>query len=419
MLKVVHDADASNENGTAGGSLLDEIVREGARAMLAAALRAEVAAYIDAHAGEVDANGYRLVVRNGYHGEREVLTAAGAVPVKAPRVNDKRVDAETGQRRRFCSAILPAWARKSPQVAEVLPLLYLHGLSSSDFGPALEQFLGSAAGLSAATITRLTAQWQDDAEAFTKRSLADIDYVYVWVDGIHLKVRLEQDKVCLLVIIGVRAEGRKELVALADGFRESSQSWADLLRSCRRRGMTAPVLAVGDGALGFWKAVREVFPDTREQRCWFHVSSNVLAALPKSAHPGAKSALAQIYNAEDKDQALKAVKAFEADYGAKWPKAVAKITEHIDVLLAFYDYPAEHWIHLRTTNPSRPSPPSGCASGSPRDPAREPPESRWRSSSSSPHKPAGVPSTPPTSWLWFAREPASRRASSSNDPTNQ
>ena len=184
MLKVVHDAVASNENGTAGGSLLDEIVRDGARAMLAAALRVEVAADIDAHVGEVDENGYRLVVRNGYHGKREVLTAAGAVAVRAPRVNDKRIDVETGERRRFCSAILPAWARKSPQVAEVLPLLYLHGLSSSDFGPALEQFLGSAAGLSAATITRLTAQWQDDAEAFNKRSLADVDYVYVWVDGI-------------------------------------------------------------------------------------------------------------------------------------------------------------------------------------------------------------------------------------------
>ncbi len=351
MLKVVHDAVASNENATAGGSLLDEIVRDGARAMLAAALQAEVAAYIDAHVGEVDETGHRLVVRNGYHQPREVVTAAGAVGVRAPRVNDKRIDAETGERRRFSSAILPAWARKSPQVAEVLPLLYLHRLSSNDFGPALEQFLGSAAGLSAAPITRLTAQWQDDAEAFTKRSLAGSDYVYVWVDGIHLKVRLEADKVCLLVIIGVRADGTKELVALADGFRESSQSWADLLRSCRRRGTTAPVLAVGDGALGFWKALREVFPDTREQRCWFHVSSNVLAALPKSAHPGAKAALAEIHNAEDGDHALKAVNAFEADYGAKWPKAVARITEHIDVLLAFYDYPAEHWIHLRTTNP--------------------------------------------------------------------
>ena len=420
MRKVVHDADASSENGTAGGSLLDEIVRDGARAMLAAALAAEVAAYIDAYAGEVDQDGYRLVVRNGYHGEREVLTAAGAVPVRAPRVNDKRVDPDSGERQRFSSAILPAWARKSPQMAEVLPLLYLHGLSSSEFGPALEQFLGLAAGLSAATITRLTAQWQDDAAAFTKRSLKDTDYVYVWVDGIHLKVRLEPDKVCLLVMIGVRADGTKELVALADGFRESSQSWADLLRSCRRRGMTAPVLAVGDGALGFWKAVREVFPDTREQRCWFHVSSNVLAALPKSTHPGAKAALAEIYNAEDHDHALTAVKAFEADYGAKWPKAVAKITEHVDVLLAFYDYPAEHWIHLSTTNPIQSTFATvRCGSESPKVPAREPPESRWRSSSSSPHKPAGAPSMPRTSSLWSVPEPDSRRANSSNDPTNQ
>lgn len=334
-----------------GGSLLDEIVRDGARAMLAAALQAEVAAYIDAHAHEVDENGRRLVVRNGYHRQREVATAAGAVPVRAPRVNDKRIDPATGQRKRFSSAILPAWARKSPGVAEVLPLLYLHGLSSGDFVPALEQFCGSAAGLSPATITRLTGQWQDEAAAFAKRSLAGTDYVYVWVDGIHLKVRLDQDKVCLLVMIGVRADGTKELVALTDGFRESSQSWADLLRDCKRRGMRAPVLAVGDGALGFWKAVRDVFPTTKEQRCWFHVTGNVLAALPKSAHPGAKAALAEIINAEDKDHATAAAKAFQDAYGAKWPKATAKITDHLDVLLAFYDYPAEHWVHLRTTNP--------------------------------------------------------------------
>src|SRR5512144_2616153 len=196
MLKVVHDAQASKAIGAAGASLLDEIVRDGARQMLAAALQAEVAAYIEAYTGHVDENGHRLVVRNGYHAEREVTTAAGAVPVRAPRVNDKRVDPESGERMRFSSAILPAWARKSPQVAEMLPLLYLHGLSSSDFGPALEQFLGGGAGLSAATITRLTSQWQDDAARFNKRSLAETDYVYMWVDGIHLKVRLEQDKVC-------------------------------------------------------------------------------------------------------------------------------------------------------------------------------------------------------------------------------
>ncbi|KGI65915.1 IS256 family transposase (plasmid) [Mycolicibacterium rufum] len=352
MLTVVHDAESANENGSgAGRSLLDEIVRDGARQMLAAALQAEVAAYVDAHAGEVDDNGRRLVVRNGYHHERDILTAAGAVTVTAPRVNDKRIDAVTGERQRFSSAILPAWARKSPQMTEVLPLLYLHGLSTSDFGPALEQFLGSSAGLSATTITRLTSQWQDEAKTFGERDLSGTDYVYLWVDGIHLKVRLEQEKLCLLVMIGVRSDGRKELVALADGYRESTESWADLLRSCRRRGMTAPVLAVGDGALGFWKAIREVFPATREQRCWFHKQANVLSCLPKSAHPAASAAIKEIYNAEDIDHAQVAIKAFEIDYGAKYPKAVAKIVDDADVLLEFYKYPAEHWIHLRTTNP--------------------------------------------------------------------
>ena len=352
MLTVVHDAAQPNEDDAAlGASLLDEIVRDGARKMLAAALQAEVAAYIEAHADQVDEHGHRLVVRNGYHAERRVTTAAGAVTVRQPRVNDRRTDEGTGQRMRFSSTILPAWARKSPRVTEVLPLLYLHGLSSSDFAPALEQFLGTSHGLSAATITRLTSQWQNDARAFAARSLADVDYVYLWVDGIHLKVRLEQDKVCLLVMIGVRADGTKELVALADGFRESSESWADLLRDCKRRGMRAPVLAVGDGALGFWKALRDVFPDTREQRCWWHKIGNVLAALPKSVHKDAKAALAEIYNAQDREHALAAAKAFSTAYGTKWPKATAKVTDDLDVLLAFYDFPAEHWVHLRTTNP--------------------------------------------------------------------
>lgn len=354
MLTVVDNNDDSNETRNAAGagrSLLDQIVRDGARQMLAAALQAEVAAYVDQFVDQVDENGHRLVVRNGHHNVREVLTGAGAIEVKAPRVNDKRVDPETGERQRFSSKILPAWARKSPQMAEVLPLLYLHGLSSSDFGPALEQFLGSGAGLSAPAITRLTAQWQDEAAAFGRRDLSGTDYVYLWVDGIHLKVRLEQDKLCLLVMLGVRADGRKELVALTDGYRESADSWADLLRDCRRRGMRAPVLAVGDGALGFWKAVREVFPDTREQRCWFHKQANVLAALPKSAHPGAIAAMREIAGAEDIDHAQVAVKAFELDYGAKFPKAVAKIVDDLDVLLEFYHYPAEHWVHLRTTNP--------------------------------------------------------------------
>ena len=230
-------------------------------------------------------------------------------------------------------------------------LLYLHGLSTQDFGPALERFLGTGQGLSAATVGRLTAQWQQEAAAFAGRDLSGVDYVYMWVDGIHLKVRLEQDKICLLVMIGVRADGRKELIALADGFRESADSWAELLRDCKRRGMRAPVLAAGDGALGFWAALREVFPATAEQRCWFHKAGNVLSALPKSAHPGAKKALAEIWGAEDKDHARAAAKAFADSYGAKFPKATAKITDDLDQLLAFYDYPAEHWVHLRTTNP--------------------------------------------------------------------
>jgi transposase-like protein len=330
---------------------LDEIAREGARRMLAAALKAESDAYVDALVDQVDEDGHRLVVRNGHHDPRSVLTAAGAVEVRAPRVNDKRIDQASGERKRFWSAILPAWCRRSPKISDVLPLLYLHGLSGGDFVPALEQFLGSSAGLSASTITRLTEQWQDEQRAFARHDLSQVDYVYCWADGIHVNIRLEEHKLCLLVLIGVRADGSKELITLADGYRESVESWSDLLRDAKRRGMRAPVLAVGDGALGFWGGLREVFPDTREQRCWFHKSANVLAALPKSAHPAAKKALAEIWGAEDKSHALAAVKVFTELFGAKFPKTVAKITDDLDQLLAFYDYPAEHWIHLRTTNP--------------------------------------------------------------------
>ncbi|WIX93234.1 IS256 family transposase [Amycolatopsis sp. DG1A-15b] len=354
MLTVVSDPASENNDqpATAGeASLIDQIVREGARRMLAEALRSEVDAYIAAFTDQRDEQGHRLVVRNGYHQPREVLTSAGAIKVTAPRVNDKRIDPDTGERKRFTSAILPAWARKTPKITEVLPLLYLHGLSSGDFVPALGQFLGSANGLSAAVITKLTEQWKAEQRAFAERDLSGADYVYLWADGIHVNIRLEEHKLCLLVMIGVRADGRKELVALADGYRESTESWADLLRDCARRGMVAPVLAVGDGALGFWGALREVFPATRAQRCWFHKIANVLSALPKTAYPGAKKALAEIWNAEDRRHALDAVKAFDAAYGAKFPKAVAKIADDVEELLAFYEFPAEHWIHLRTTNP--------------------------------------------------------------------
>jgi transposase-like protein len=353
MLTVVPDPSEGDQidESRPAASLIDEIVREGARRMLAEALKAEVDAYIAQFADQRDEHGRRLVVRNGYHQSREVLTSAGAVEVKAPRVNDKRTDPGTGERKRFSSAILPPWCRKTPKLAEVLPLLYLHGLSSGDFVPALGQFLGSTAGLSASVITRLTEQWKAEQRAFAERDLSGADYVYLWADGIHVNIRLEEHKLCLLVMIGVRADGRKELVALTDGYRESTESWADLLRDCARRGMRAPVLAIGDGALGFWGALREVFPQAREQRCWFHKIANVLGAMPKSAHPGAKKALAEIWNAEDKDHALAAVREFEAAYGAKFGKAVAKVVDDLDELLAFYDFPAEHWIHLRTTNP--------------------------------------------------------------------
>jgi len=319
--------------------------------MLAVALEEEVAAYIAAHTGELDEHGHRLVRRNGHARERVLTTGAGQLPVAAPRVDDRRVDPVTGTRARFRSVILPPWCRRSPKVAEVLPLLYLHGMSSGDFVPALEGFFGAAAGLSASVITRLTAQWQADREAFMARSLADRDYVYVWADGVHFNIRLEDARLCALVIVGVRSDGAKELVAVADGERESTQSWAELLRDLRRRGMQAPVLAVGDGALGLWAALREVFPATRTQRCWVHKTANVLAGLPKSVHLGARRALAEINQAEDRDHAAAAIDAFAADYGSKWPKAVAKVTGDAEALLAFYDFPAEHWVHLRTTNP--------------------------------------------------------------------
>jgi transposase-like protein len=346
MLRVVTDDDARAEMR----SSLDEIVLEGARRMLAAALEIEADDYITRLAGELDERGRRLVVRNGHAEPRTISTAAGRIEVTAPRINDKRVD-ETGERCRFRSAILPPWARKSPKVAEVLPLMYLHGMSSGDFAPALAGFFGSSAGLSASVITRLTTQWQAEQRAFAERRLDDRDFVYVWADGVHFNVRLEEDRLCCLVIVGVRADGTKELVAVADGYRESTESWADLLRDLRRRGMRPPVLAVGDGALGFWGALREVFPATRAQRCWVHKVANVLSALPKSAQPTARRMLTEIRDAEDREHAVTAADAFAREYGAKWPKAVAKIVDDLDVLLTFFDFPAEHWIHLKTTNP--------------------------------------------------------------------
>jgi len=332
MLSVVNNDEA----GAEGRFGLDEICREGARTMLAAALEAEVEAYLAELADERDEDGHRLVTRNGHARRRKVQTVAGAVEIEAPRVNDCRVDQATGEKAQFKSVVIPPWCRRSPKVTEVLPLLYLHGLSTGDFVPALEGFFGSAAGLSASVITRLTTAWQDEHRAFMARNLADRDYVYLWADGVHFNVRLEEERLCCLVIVGVRLDGKKELIAIADGYRESTDSWAALLRDLRHRDMRAPVVAVGDGALGFWAALRDVFPETKEQRCWVHKCANILDALPKSIQPLAKKMLTEVRDAEDREHAR---------------DAAQKLRDDLGPLLCFFDFPAEHWVHLKTANP--------------------------------------------------------------------
>ena len=330
---------------------LDEIAREGARRMLACALEAEAEAYVEFARAERDGRGHALVARNGYAREREVLCGAGSLTVKTPRVNDRRIG-EDGGRKRFSSVILPPYMRRSPKVSEVLPLLYLHGLSTGDFVPALEEFFGANSGLSASTVSRLTETWQEDREAFMKRDLSDRDYVYVWADGVHTGVRLGKDgRLCSLVVVGARLDGTKELIAIEDGYRESEESWASLLRDLKKRGVGSPELCVGDGALGFWAALRDVFPESGCQRDWVHKTKNVLDCMPKSVHRRAKAAIKEITQAENKREAEKAVEAFAEEFGAKWPKAVEEITKEKEVLLTFYDYPAEHWVHLRTSNP--------------------------------------------------------------------
>ena len=345
MLSIVQDDRSENEE-RAG---LDELVREGARRMLSAALEAEVAQYIETYQ-QRDEQGRALVVRNGKSKARKVTTGAGTIEVKAPRVHDKRVDAE-GHKPKFTSKILPPYMRRSPKVAEVIPVLYLRGLSTGDFREALPILLGEdAAGLSATNIARLTAVWDQEYEAFRTRDLSDRDFVYVWVDGIHFNVRLDDDRLCTLVMIGVRPDGQKELIAVEDGYRESKESWMTLLRDLKRRDMQAPKIAVGDGALGFWAACRDVWPQTREQRDWCHKLGNVLDKLPKRLQPKAKQALHQAMYAETKEQAEEALDRFVADYEAKYPKATACVQKDRSALLTFFDFPAEHWKHLRTTN---------------------------------------------------------------------
>lgn len=332
---------------------LDELAREGARRMIATALEAEVDEYVASFVEERDEDGRRLVVRNGHARERGLTVGSGTMRLRAPRVNDKRVDEQTGERERFSSKILPAYARRSPKVTDVLPVLYLRGLSTGDFGPALRDLLGEdASGLSASSIQRLTEQWQADHEAFKARSLRFHRYAYLFIDGIHTSIRLgEDDRLCLLVVIGVRENGCKELLAVEDGYRESTDSWAAVLRDLRDRGLNCPKLVTGDGALGAWAALRDVFPKAAEQRCWVHKSANVLDAMPKRLQPRAKSLLHEMAEAPTEADARAARERFRAEFDAKYPKATAKLDRDWKALTAFYAFPAEHWRHLRTTNP--------------------------------------------------------------------
>jgi putative transposase len=332
---------------------LDGLAREGARKMIATALEVEVQEYVASFAEEIDGDGKRLVVRNGRARERGVTVGSGTVRIRAPRVNDKRVDEQSGERQKFSSRILPAYARRSPKVTEVLPVLYLHGLSTGDFGPALRDLLGEdASGLSASSIQRLTEQWQGEHAAFRARELRFHRYAYLFVDGVHMSVRLgEDDRLCLLVVIGVREDGCKELLAVEDGYRESTDSWAAVFRDLRDRGVQSPKLVTGDGALGAWAALRDVFPDAREQRCWVHKTANVLDALPKRLQPRAKTLLHEMAEAPSRADARAALERFRGEFDAKYPKAVSKLDKDWKELNAFYEFPAEHWRHLRTTNP--------------------------------------------------------------------
>jgi len=341
MLSVATNAQAQDELRLD----LDELVREGARRLLAAALEAEVDDYLAGHAAERDEGGRRLVVRNGHARQRQVTTAAGVVTVRTPRVDDRRSDPVTSDRIRFRSMILPPWCRKSPKVAEVLALLYLHGLSTGDFVPALTAFFGSAAGLSAAVITRLVAAWQADHEAFSRRDLSDRDYVYVWADGVHFRVRLEQARLCCLVIVGVRADGTKELVAVADRQlgRAAPRSQTPRHAGTDGGGRRRRVGAVGSPPrrLPGHPPPARLGPQARQR-----------ARLPApSVQAGARKALAEIRDAPDREQAEQAIEVFARDYGVKWPKAVAKVVDDAEELLCFYDSPAEHWLHLKTSNP--------------------------------------------------------------------
>lgn len=347
MFKIVDDGSCVNSEINA--SMLDVLAREGAQRMLMSALEAEAQEFIERYKNVRES--YRaLVVKNGHSPERTVTVGSGTIKIKTPRVRDNRSSVE--ERVKFVSNILPPYMRRSPKVNEVLPVLYLRGLSTGDFKDALANMLGDdASGLSASNIARLTCQWESEYERFKKRELSLSEYVYVWVDGIHFNVRLENDRLCTLVMIGALKDGTKEIVALEDGYRESKESWLSLLRDLNERGMKAPILAVGDGALGFWSAVRDVWPQTREQSCWVHKLANVLDKLPKYLQPKAKEMLHEVMYAETRAIAENAIKSFDREFALKHDRAVASLYKNKERLFTFFDFPAEHWVHLRTTNP--------------------------------------------------------------------
>src|SRR6516164_5089658 len=330
---------------------LTEILRDGARALLTQAVEAEVAEFLAKHADLKTETGQQRVDRHGHLPQREIMTGIGPVAVRQPRVRDR--EAAEGERVRYSPSIVPPYARRSKSLEVLIPVLYLKGISSGDFEEALAALVGKdAPGLSASTIARLKELWTEEHARWQKRDLSAKRYVYCWADGIHLEAWLEEQAQCILVIIGATPEGRKELVGFTDGIRESSQSWRDLLLDLKRRGLTtAPQIAVADGALGFWKALGEVWPTTREQRCWVHKTANILNKMPKSLHGKAKRALQEIWMAETKKDALSAFDAFVETYQVKYERAVDCLIKDRDALLAFYDFPAEHWKHLRTTNP--------------------------------------------------------------------
>jgi putative transposase len=329
---------------------LTEVLRRGALRLLVQAVEEEAAAWIEQRAALTDAQGRRQVVRNGHADPRTVVTGVGRLSIAMPRVHDRRAE---GQRERFTSKILPPYLRKAKSIEELIPWLYLKGVSTGDFTQALQALLGpDCPGLSATTVTRLISGWQDEHKRWSQRDLSDKQYVYIWADGIYFNIRLEEDRQCILVLMGATADGTKELIAVHDGYRESEQSWSSMLLDLRNRGLAIdPKLAVADGALGFWAAARKLWPHTREQRCWLHKTCNVLDKLPKRLQPEAKGKLHQVWMAATRADANKAFDLFVETYRAKYPGAVECLSKDRDVLLTFYDFPAEHWAHLRTTNP--------------------------------------------------------------------